>query len=177
MNRKNRFVIAVVLALVVMAVAANVWASPMRRGTVPVPPVDTTKVSCKQVDMIKVIFTIFPLDDKLYQCDATNITKPEPDEYGPAPENTAFYSDIYKFVVSLDGVEVKDIQTEVCYPYPPEYEEKEAKIYRWDVDLKEWQIVPGDGANVPDGGLASGDPKLMCVKSLKTGIFSLIGNP
>jgi hypothetical protein len=181
MNRTFRFVMAGILALLVVAGAASVWASPLKQGTVPIPP--TTggdgggNVSCKKVDMIKVVFTIFPLDDKIYVCDATNITTPTPDQYGPAPKDTVFYGDIFKFVVTQNGAEVKDMQTEVCYAYPPEFEQKEAKIYTWDMDAKEWKIITGDGASVPDGGLASGDPKQICVKSPKTGIFSLIGKP
>ena len=181
MNRTFRFVMAGVLALLVVAGAASVWASPLRQGTVPIPPPtggggggDT---SCVKVDMINVVFTIFPPDDKNYVCAATNVTTPTPEEYGPAPKDTAFYGDVFKFAVTQGGVEVVDMPTEICYAYPPEFEKKEAKIFIWDVDAKEWKVIPGDGAAVPDGGLASGDPKQMCVTSQKTGIFSLIGKP
>ena len=181
MNKTFRFLIAGLLALLLVAGAASAWASPRRQGTVPIPPVvgggggDDT--SCEQVDMIKVVFTIFPTDDKIYECVANNITTPTPEEYGPAPENTAFYSDIFKFEVSTDGEAVIDIPTQVCYAYPPEFEEKEAKIFIWDADANEWKIVLGDGNGMPDGGLASGDPKQICAISPTTGIFSLIGNP
>ncbi|MBI5965219.1 MAG: hypothetical protein HY863_17205 [Chloroflexi bacterium] len=181
MNRTFRFVMAGLLALLVIAGAASVWASPSRQGTVPVPPPEGGggggDTSCEKVDMIKVVFTIFPPDDKKYECLATNITTPTPDEYGPAPENFAFYSDIFKFEVTLDNAPVVEIPTQVCYAYPPEFEEKEAMIFIWDADANEWKIIPGDGNGVPDGGLASGDPKQICVTSPTTGIFSLIGKP
>ena len=126
MNRTFRFVMAGLLALLVIAGAASVWASPSRQGTVPVPPPEGS--GCERVDMIKVVFTIYPPDDKEYDCLATNITTPTPEEYGPAPENFVFYSDIFKFEVTLDGEAVTEIPTQVCYAYPPEFEEKEAKI-------------------------------------------------
>lgn len=183
MNRTFRFVMAGVLALLVVAAAGGVWASTVRQGTVIVPPSNAVvgnapeKVSCVKVDMIKVTFTVFSPDEQIYVCSATNVTTPAPEEYGPAPKDTAFYSDVFKFVATQGGVEVANIPTEVCYAYPPEYEKKEAKIHIWDADAKEWKIIPGDGAAVPDGGLAAGDPRQLCAKSQTTGIFSLIGNP
>jgi len=174
MDRTKRFVIAGILALLIIAGASGAWASPNRQGTVPVPPsfalIGGENTSCTTVNMVNVIFTIFPPDDKNYVCAATNITVPTPEEYGPPPKDTAFYGDVFKFIVTLDGSEVVDISTQVCYAYPPEFEEKEASIYRWDPDLKEWSAVV-DEAEI------SGDPKQICATSPKTGIFSLIGKP
>ncbi|MBI5944317.1 MAG: hypothetical protein HY864_08115 [Chloroflexi bacterium] len=174
MNRTIRFVIAGMLALLIIAGAASAWASPNRQGTVPVPPsfalIGGENTSCATVNMVNVVFTIFPPDDKNYVCAATNITVPSPEEYGPAPKDTVFYGDVFKFIVTLDDAEVVDISTQVCYAYPPEFEEKEAKVYRWEADSKAWAMVE-------DGGEVSGDPKQICATSPKTGIFSLIGKP
>jgi hypothetical protein len=174
MNRTYRFILAGLLAVLVMAGAVRAWASPVRQGTVPLPPSIAVEggdgTSCATVNMITAIFTIFPTDEKLYTCAATNVTTPTADEYGPAPKDTVFYGDIFKFAVTSDGVEVIDISTQVCYAYPPEFEQKEARVYRWNADAKEWALVE-------DGGLVSGDPKQICATSPKTGIFSLIGKP
>lgn len=185
MNRTFRFVIAGLLAFLVVAVAVNVWASPGKTGTVPVPPShefvggdnSNGNASCKTVNMVTAVFTIFPPDNNNYVCAVTNVTNPNPDEYGPAPKDTVFYGDVFKFLVILEDVEVVDIPTEVCYAYPPEFEQKEAQIYTWDTDANEWNLVLGDGNGTPDGGVASGEPKQICVTSPRTGIFSLIGKP
>ena len=174
MNKIFRFVIAGVLALVIVAGAASAWAGAKRQGTVPLLPIvgggPGGAQGCATIDMITALFTSkVPSDGSNYVCTANKITTPTPEEYGPAPEGTAFYGDIFKVVVTKDGVDVLEIPTDVCYAYPPEFEQKEAKIYIWNADTKEW-------TEVPDAEV-SGDPKLICVTSPTTGIFSLIGNP
>ncbi|NOT05040.1 MAG: hypothetical protein HOP27_10630 [Anaerolineales bacterium] len=175
MNRLSRFVIAGVLALVLIAGAASVWAGPRRQGTVPLLPIlgggPANDQGCTTIDMITAIFiSSVPEDGAKYICTVNKITTPTPEEYGPAPEGSVFYGDVFKVVVVKDGAEVLEIPTSVCYAYPPEFEQKEAKIYIWNLDnSNEWEEIPD--ANI------SGDPKLICVTSPTTGIFSLIGNP
>ena len=174
MNKTLRFVIVGLLTLFAARWAVNAWASPKRQGTVPIPPsfalIGGENTFCSKVNMTNIIFTLLPSDEKSYVCAATNVTNPNSKEYGPAPQNTAFLGDVFKFIVTLDNIEVDEITIEICYAYPPEFEEKEAKIHRWDPDLREWGMVL-------DGGIVSGDPKQICATSTQTGIFSLIGKP
>ncbi|HQX02043.1 MAG TPA: hypothetical protein PLQ94_08030 [Anaerolineales bacterium] len=177
MNRMFRFVIAGVLALVLIVGAASVWAGSNQQGTVPLLPIvgggpaASAAQGCTTIDMITALFnSSVPNDGSKYVCTATKITTPTPEEYGPAPEGTVFYGDIFKVVVTKDEAEVLEIPTNVCYAYPPEFEEKEANVYVWNIDnSNEWEEIPDPNI--------SGDPKLICVTSPTTGIFALIGNP
>ena len=177
MNRIFRFVIAGVLALVLIVGAASVWAGSNQQGTVPLLPIvgggpaASAAQGCTTIDMITALFnSSVPNDGSKYVCTATKITTPTPEEYGPAPEGTVFYGDIFKVVVTKDEVEVLEIPTNVCYAYPPEFEEKEANVYVWNIDnSNEWEEI--SDPNI------SGEPKLICVTSPTTGIFALIGNP
>ena len=40
------------------------------------------------------------------------------DVYKRQPEGTVLYGDVFKVVVTKDGVEVIDVPTDVCYAYP-----------------------------------------------------------
>ena len=108
MNRMFRFVIAGVLALVLIAGAASVWAGPNRQGTVPPLPIvgggpaASAAQGCTTIDMITALFTSKVANDgSKYVCTATKITTPTPEEYGPAPEGTVLsvsytHLDVYK---------------------------------------------------------------------------------
>lgn len=177
MNRMFRFVIAGVLALVLIVGAASVWAGSNQQGTVPLLPIvgggpaASAEQGCTTIDMITALFnSSVPNDGSKYVCTATKITTPTPEKYGPAPEGTVFYGDVFQVVVTKDEAEVLEIPTNVCYAYPPEFEEKEANVYVWNIDnSNEWEEIPDPNI--------SGDPKLICVTSPTTGIFALIGNP
>ena len=177
MNRMFRFVIAGVLALVLIVGAASVWAGSNQQGTVPLLPIvgggpaASAAQGCTTIDMITALFnSSVPNDGSKYVCTATKITTPTPEKYGPAPEGTVFYGDVFQVVVTKDEAEVLEIPTNVCYAYPPEFEEKEANVYVWNIDnSNEWEEIPDPNI--------SGDPMLICVTSPTTGIFALIGNP
>ena len=126
--------------------------------------------SCPSIDMISAIFkSNIPGDGAQYVCTAAKITT-SASEYGPTPEGSVFYGDVFKVVVTKDNSNILGIPTDVCYAYPPEFEQKNAKIYIWNVNNSNiWEeILNAD---------ISGPPKSICVTSPTTGIFSLIGKP
>ncbi len=160
MNRKNRFLIAVVLSIVLIFVAAGVWAAPKFQGTVPpVPQIPVTGDCLETVNMSTAIFTVQPTD-----CikEVALISDPA-GTYVPAPEGLAFVGDTFK--VTTDP---EDAIVQVCYAYPPEFADKDAMIYRLNEDATPnvWVEIPG--ADAVDG--------TTCVASA-AGVFSLIGNP
>jgi hypothetical protein len=165
MNKKTRFVIAAILSIVIVLTAAGAWAAPRFRGTVPQPPIQIPAVVPQQgnncldtIDMKTAVFVRIP-EGCLIVVEKIN----EPDKaYVPAPEGKAFVGDTFK--VTAEPVETL---VRVCYAYPPEFEKKEAKIYKLNEEASPmvWGEVPG--AVVENGTI--------CVQSV-TGIFSLIGN-
>lgn len=89
MNRMFRFVIAGVLALVLIVGAASVWAGSNQQGTVPLLPIvgggptASAAQGCTTIDMITALFnSSVPNDGSKYVCTATKITT-------PTPKNTA----------------------------------------------------------------------------------------
>ena len=83
--------------------------------------------------------------------------------YVAAPVGKTFTGSTFK--VTADP---KDTLIQVCYAYPPDFENKEAKIHKLNEDAVPlvWGEVPG--AELGDG--------TVCVTSA-VGVFSLIGNP
>jgi hypothetical protein len=160
MNRKSRFVIAVALTVMLIFVAAGVWAAPKFQGTVPpVPQIPVTGDCLETVNMGTAIFTIQSPD-----CiKVVELVKDPAVTYVPAPDKLKFIGDTFK--VTTDP---EDSIVQVCYAYPSEFVDKDAKVYRLneDAEPKVWVDIPG--ANISDGTI--------CVTSA-AGIFSLIGNP
>ncbi len=160
MNRKNRFLIAAVLSIVLIFVAAGVWAAPKFQGTVPpVPQIPVTGDCLETVNMSTAILTVQSTD-----CikEVALISDPAV-TYVPAPDGEAFVGDTFK--VTTDP---EDAIVQVCYAYPPEFADKDAMIYRLNEDATPnvWVEIPG--ADAGDG--------TTCVASA-AGVFSLIGNP
>ena len=165
MNRKNRFVIAIALTLVLVLIAAGTWAAPKFQGTVPsvpqqVPLLPSVGGEClEQVDMGTAIFM-----RQVTGCIILVELVEDPTvEYVPAPQGMAFIGDTFK--VTADS---KETIIQVCYAYPPEFESKSAKIYRLNDE-----VTPNAWVEVPGPVIANGT---ICVTSIE-GVFSLIGNP
>jgi hypothetical protein len=160
MNRKSRFVIAVALSIVLILTAAGAWAAPKFQGTVPpVPQVPVTGDCLETVNMGTAIFSVQPSD-----CiKVVELVKTPAATYVPAPEGFVFVGDTFN--VTADP---EDSIIQVCYAYPSEFVNKDAKVYRLNVDATPnvWVDIPG--ANISNGTI--------CVTSA-AGIFSLIGTP
>ena len=159
MNRKNRFLIAVTLAIVLVLTAAGAWAAPKFQGTVPPPPDTGTGTGPGTVDMVTALFTI--------QCTGCSIVVELVNDpattYVPAPVGLTFVGDTFKVTATP-----ADTLVQVCYAYPPEFADKAAKIYRLNVDA-----TPNVWVEVPGVVIGNGT---ICVTSA-AGVFSLIGNP
>jgi hypothetical protein len=159
MNKKNRFIIAVVLSIVFILMATGGWAAPKFQGTVPPVPQKPVTGSCLEtVNMATAIFTVQPPDCiKVVKL----IKDPEKKKYATAPQGMVFIGDTFWVTTKP-----KDAIVQVCYAYPPELADKDANIYRLNEDAKPnvWVKIPG--AIIGDGTI--------CVTSA-AGIFSLIG--
>ena len=165
MNRKNRFVIAIALSLVLVLIAAGTWAAPKFQGTVPsvpqqVPLLPNIGGEClEQVDMGTAIF----MRQATGCIVLVELVEGPAGSYVPTPDGMAFIGDTFK--VTADS---KDTIIQVCYAYPPEFESKSAKIHR----LNE-EVTPNEWVEVPGAVIANGT---ICVSSTE-GVFALIGNP
>jgi len=158
---KNRFLIAVILSIVLMLTAAGVWAAPQFQGTVPPPP-ETGETTCSGggvVDMGTAIFT--PMSPV---CSVkVEIVNDPAETYVPAPEGKVYIGDTFNVIANPE-----DTIVQVCYAYPPEFSERDARIYRLNVD-----VTPNVWVEIPGVDISNGT---ICVTS-GAGVFSLIGNP
>jgi hypothetical protein len=161
MNRKNRFVIAIGLSIVLVLAAAGAWAAPKFQGTVPPVPESPVTGSCLETaNMGTAIFTV-------QSPDCMKVVKwikdPTKNKYPTPPQDLGFVG--HTFDVTAQP---KDSIVQVCYAYPPELATKDAKIYRLNEDAKPkvWVEIPG--AQIGNGTI--------CVSSA-AGVFTLIGNP
>jgi hypothetical protein len=159
MNRKNRFMIAAALSLVLVLIAAGAWAAPKFQGTVPPPPDTGNGTGPGIVDMGTAIFTP--------QCTGCTIVVELVNDpattYVPAPDGKAFTGDTFKVTANPE-----DSIVQVCYAYPPEFADKDAKIYKLNED-----VTPNAWVEIPGAVINNGT---ICVTSA-VGVFSLIGNP
>lgn len=156
MNRITRISIAVALVTILALTATGVWASREYRGTVPTPPESGTAKSGETVDMGTALFT--PGEGA-----TITVERVQPGDLPEPPEGKVLVGDIFKITA-----EPADALINVCYAYPPELAEKEAKIFRLneEADPDVWVEVPG--SEVKDG--------VICV-STTAGYVSLMGNP
>lgn len=159
MNRKSRFLAAIGLAIVIMLIAASAWAAPKFQGTVPpVPPMPVTGECLETVNMGTAIFTVEAND-----CiQSVELIREPGEEYAPAPESVDFVGDTFKVTTFPE-----DAIVQVCYAYPPEFEDTDTAIYRLNEEAtpRVWVEIPG--TEIGDGTI--------CVGSA-AGVFSLIGN-
>jgi hypothetical protein len=160
MKRSMRLTIALLLAGLLVVTAVGVWAAPKFQGTVPPIPV-TGQGTCSggPIDMGTALFTPQSPECTL----AVDLVEDPVGSYVPAPDGKAFTGSTFK-VTAVP----KETIVQVCYAYPPEFENKGAKIHRLNEDAKPpvWVEVSGN---------AEGDGTI-CVTSA-VGVFSLIGNP
>ena len=159
MKRSIRLTIAFLLTALLVLTAIGVWAAPKFQGTVPGIPV-TGGGSCSDgtIDMGTALFT-----PQTTECIITVELVEDPAAlYSPAPEGKAFTGSTFK--VTADP---KDTIVQVCYAYPPEFANKNAKIYRLNEDAAPTVWVEVSGAVIGNGTI--------CVTSA-VGIFSLIGD-
>ena len=161
MKRFSRFSIAVFLVGIFALIGQGVWASPVFQGTVPVIPV-TGGGPCdpdNPVDMGTARFT--PLTDTC-TIDVQLVNDPA-GEFVPAPDDLTFVGDTFTVVLNPDTDKVQ-----VCYAYPPQFADKDAKIYKLneDVNPNVWEEITSPEPVIENG--------TFCVVSTP-GTFALIG--
>lgn len=160
MNKKSRILIAVALSIVLILIATGGWAAPKFQGTVPPVPQEPVTGDCLETaNMGTAIFTVQPPD-----CiKVVELVKTPAATYVSAPEGLVFVGDTFKVTANPE-----DSIIQVCYAYPTEFVDKDAKVYRLNEDATPnvWVDIPG--ANISNGTI--------CVTSA-AGIFSLIGTP
>jgi len=168
MNRKIRFSVATLLAVVLVLVAANAWAAPKFRSTVPPPPDEGGNIpvtgggggdGCtghEAIDMGTAQFS-----DQICGLTVDRVSDPEK-QYPAAPDPLAFVGDTFKATTTSDGASVQ-----VCYAYPPEFADKNAKLYKLNdkVTPNVWEEV--QGAVIANGQLCG---------TSTSGVFALFGN-
>ena len=160
MKRSVRLTIAILLTVLLILTGVGVWAAPKLQGTVPGIPV-TGEGTCTggPIDMGSALFI-----PQSAECTITVELVVDPvASYAAAPEGKTFTGSSFK--VTADP---KETLIQVCYAYPPEFENKEAKIHKLNEDA-----VPPVWGEVPGAELGDGT---VCVTSA-VGVFSLIGNP
>jgi hypothetical protein len=99
-------------------------------------------------------------------CDSAGLIRHFDDpgeQIGPVNPGLAFLTDAIK--IELDGV----CDAEICFPYPEQYEEKGAEIYKWNVVTELWDKVESK---------VSGEPALICaVEEVdKDTAYTVLGN-
>jgi hypothetical protein len=158
MSRISRLTITLIITGLLVLAGASVWAAPIFQGTVPLVPI-TGKNPCPgTVDLRTALFTctggtemgVVKVDDPA-------------GKYAPAPEGLAYIGDTFETTITPESEMI-----EVCYAYPPEFENKEAKIYKLNKEASPFVWVEISGAEIKDG--------VICVTS-SAGVFSLIGTP
>jgi len=159
MKRITRFSIAIVLMGILALTASGVWASQKFKGTVPALPSSGSGNCPHTIDMGTALFT--PLADNCTM--SVDLIGNDTGEYADPPEDLACVSDTFE--VSIDPLTVL---VRVCYAYPPELAEKEAKIYKLNEEANPniWVEVPG--AEIKDG--------VICVTTTP-GVIALMGKP
>jgi len=160
MNRITRFSMAVLLVVILALTASGVWASQKFAGTVPtVPPSGGGTDPGGVVDMGTALFT--PVDSN----STISVDRISPDctTAAPAPDGVVCLADAFLLTVEPATAVVK-----VCYAYPPEYAEKEAKIYKLNEEANPHVWVEVPGAEIGDGTI--------CVTTTG-GYIGLIGKP
>ena len=166
MNRKIRFSVAALLAIVLVLVAANAWASPKFASTVPPPPdegeniipITGAGVDCtgrKAIDMGTAEFS-----DEVCSLEVVRINDPEK-QYPLAPDPLVFVGDTFEASTAVDGTPIQ-----ICYAYPPEFADKDAKLYKLNDKVKPpvWEEV--QGAVIANGQLCATNTQ---------GVFTLFG--
>ncbi len=181
MKQLARFLFAGLVVVLVVATSSQVWASPRFAGTIPTnPPVATnaplptpipgipiTGDKGAEVNMGPAVLT--PLDPNA----TITVTRQFLDEITPPLTGLVFTSDA--FMVTAN---VLDTMVEVCFAYPPEYEQKGAKMYMLDNTLTppDWVVVGGEN---PDNQPEILDGQMCAVVSVpENGLMvTLLGKP
>ena len=148
--------ISLILAGLLIVIGQNVWASPKDQPTVPPVALVGGQTCPYSIDMDTALFTCFTGDMLVERVVDLEL-------YPPAPDGLTFVGDLFKATTIPEGELL-----EVCYAYPTEFADKEAKIYKLNEasEPPTWEEVPG--AEISDGQI--------CVTTT-AGIFSLIGQP
>jgi hypothetical protein len=160
MKLSSKLMIALTLTLALGLVGVNAWAAPSRQGTVP-PSRDTTPIE-----------GIIPVTGACYKvtlaegCDSVGTVKRFNDpgkQIGAANDGFEFLT--WAVQIDLEG----ECKAVICFPYPPEDEERNADIYKWNPLTKSWDAVDSK---------VSGDPKEICVVEDvdKDTAYALFGN-
>lgn len=163
MKNFSRLTIAAVLVGILVVIATGVWAAPVFQGTVPNPPSTGGSGSSgggsapAPVDMGTAQFTPDCTD-----CEIEVVKVDDPSALAAAPEGKAFYGDTFELTITGTG------SVKVCFAYPTDFANKEAKINKLDTSVNPAAWVEVEGAVTENGTI--------CVDVTESGTFSLIGN-
>jgi hypothetical protein len=163
MKHVSRLSVAISLVVLLAVIGTGVWAAPKFQGTTPLVPA-TGGGGCdpaKPVDMGTAVFT--PASTT---CVITVELVADPaSQFAGAPEGSAFVGDTFTVALTPDTDTVQ-----ICYAYPPDFADKEAKIYKFNdtANPAAWEEVTDPAPVISDG--------TYCVTST-SGVFSLIGKP
>ena len=162
MKRSIRLIIAVLLTGLLVLTAVSVWAAPKFQGTVVEPP-PTGGGPCSEgtINMGTALFTPLGTDCTIF---VEWIEHPAT-TYVPAPAGLTFVGDTFKVTMNP----VTEL-FEVCYAYPPNFADRNARIYRLNEEAKPTVWVEVPGAKIDKVNMT------ICVTSI-SGVISLIGNP
>jgi hypothetical protein len=167
MKHSMRLLLAIVITAILATTAIVVWASsPMRQGTVPIPPTQLPIVPGIPVTLGTAQGTITCVDG---QGTIFRYTDPAT-KFGPAPTGLRFLND--GITIELN----KSCELKVCFPYPKSISDAEGKIYKWDSVAKAWIVVTSTSGSDPIS-VIEGTPQQICVidKNETTGSYSLLG--
>lgn len=167
MKNISRLTVAAVLVGLLIVVATGVWAAPVFKGTVPNPPASgnggttvetggTTEVT--PVDMGTAVFT-----PDCTGCTIEVTLVEDAAALAAALEGKAFLGDTFELKINGTG------SAKVSFALPPEFADKDAKIYKLDTSVTPavWVEVPGAVVNA-DGTIS--------VDVTEGGVYTLMGN-
>ncbi len=166
MKHSARLLFAIVVTAVLAATAIVVWASPLRQGTVPVPPVQLPVVlgTAQTIGTAQVTVTCVGATGTI-----DRYTAPI-QQVGPAPTGDSY---------SSDGIGIKTDKVcdyKVCFPYPKTVADAGGKIFKWNSLTTTWNVVSSTPGSNPISDIEGTNPQLICVvdKGVTSGTFSLI---
>jgi len=160
MKNISRLTVAAVLVGILLVVATGVWAAPKFQGTVPPPPASggSSPQNSQPIEMGTAVFT-----PNCAACTVTVEAVDDAEELGAAPEGKQFMGDAFEVKITGTGL------VKVSFALPPEFADKDAKIFKLDIT-----VTPAVWVEVPDA-VVNADGTIS-VDITEGGTFSLIGN-
>jgi hypothetical protein len=160
MNRTTRFVVAAVLALILVAGGISVWAGPARQGTVPIPVTGGGECEGSITEWVGTFtVTVVGADCSVI---VTPITEEEAaSKFGALADGKEYVAGPVNVAISGEAA-----STTVCFAYSPDAEASNAAINVFTDG--QWTQVEGE--------IVDGPPRQICYSEQLEGDFALIGD-